>query len=167
MMGSAALYALSADRMQILKSVDYSVLVFFVAMFVVTSAMWSSGAISVIMGWLPDPDPADKAQSIGVITAASLSLSQVLSNVPFVTLYDYVMIDGGFMGHHVSQWLMLAAASTIAGNMTILGAASNIIVIEAAKARGIRAFGFFEFAKIGSVITAANIAIYAAFFMLV
>lgn len=166
MMGAAALYALSADRTQILKSVDYSVLVFFAAMFVVTSAMWSSGAISVITGWLPDPDPADRAQSIGVITAASLSLSQVLSNVPFVALYDYVMIDSGFTGHHVSQWLMLAAASTIAGNLTILGAASNVIIIEAAEARGIRAFGFFEFAKIGSVITAANIAIYAAFFML-
>lgn len=167
MLGAATLYALSSDRTQILKSVDYSVLVFFAAMFVVTSAMWSSGAISVITGWLPQPDPSDRVQSIGVISAASLSLSQVLSNVPFVALYDYVMIDSGFTGHHVSQWLMLAAASTIAGNLTIPGAASNIIIIEAAEARGIRAFGFFEFAKIGAIITAANIAVYAAFFMLV
>ena len=167
MLGAAALYALSKDRTQILKSVNYSVLIFFAAMFVVTSAMWSSGAIQVITSWLPNPDPADRAQSIGIISAASLSLSQVLSNVPFVALYDYVMIDSGFTGHHVSQWLMLAAASTIAGNLTILGAASNVIIIEAAEARGIRAFGFFEFAKIGCVITAANIAIYAVFFILV
>lgn len=167
MLGASALYALSRDRTQILKSVDYSVLVFFAGMFVVTSAMWSSGAISVITGWLPQPDPSDRVQSIGVISAASLSLSQVLSNVPFVALYDYVMIDSGFTGHHVSQWLMLAAASTVAGNLTILGAASNIIVIEAAEARGIRAFGFFEFARVGAIITAANIAVYAAFFMLV
>lgn len=47
------------------------------------------------------------------------------------------------------------------------GAASNVIAVEAAEAREIRAFGFFEFAKIGSVITAASIAVYAAFFMLV
>lgn len=167
MLGAAALYALSRDRTQILKSVDYSVLVFFAAMFVVTSALWSSGAISVITGWLPDPDPSDRAQSIGVITAASLSLSQMLSNVPFVALYDFVMIDNGFTGHHVSQWLMLAAASTIAGNLTILGAASNVIVIEAAESRGIRAFGFFEFARVGAIITAANISVYVAFFLLV
>lgn len=51
---------------------------------------------------------------------------------------------------------MLAAASTIAGNLTILGAASNVIVIEAAEARGVRAFSYFEFAKIGSVITAEH-----------
>ena len=166
MLGAAVLYAVSSERTQILKSVDYSVLVFFGAMFVLTSAMWSSGAISIITGWLPEPDPSDKMQSLGVITAASLALSQVLSNVPFVALYDFVLIDAGFTGLHVSQWLMLAAASTVAGNLTILGAASNIIIIEAAEVRGIRAFSFFEFAKIGSVITAANIAIYYAFFVL-
>ncbi|MEO9363196.1 MAG: anion transporter [Nitrososphaera sp.] len=167
MLGAAALYALSSERTQILKRVDYSVLVFFAAMFVVTSAMWQSGAISIITGWLPNPSPADKAQSLGVITAASLSLSQVLSNVPFVALYNFVMTGSGFGGEHVAQWLMLAAASTIAGNLTILGAASNVIVIEAAEARGVRAFSFFEFAKVGSVITAANIAIYYVFIVLV
>jgi Na+/H+ antiporter NhaD/arsenite permease-like protein len=146
--------------------VDYSVLVFFAGMFVVTSAMWQSGAIAIITGWLPDPDPADRVQSLGVITAASLALSQVLSNVPFVALYDFVMIDSGFGGGHVAQWLMLAAASTIAGNLTILGAASNVIVIEAAEARGVRAFSFWEFTKIGSAITAANIAIYFGFIAL-
>ena len=67
------------------------------------------------------------------------------------------------MQEHGAQWLMLAAASTVAGNLTILGAASNVIVIEAAEARGVRAFSYFEFAKIGSVITAANVAIYYAF----
>jgi Na+/H+ antiporter NhaD/arsenite permease-like protein len=166
MLGAAALYALSSDRTQLLKSVDYSVLVFFAGMFVVTSAMWQSGAIAIITGWLPDPDPADRVQSLGVITAASLTLSQVLSNVPFVALYDFVMIDSGFGGEHVAQWLMLAAASTIAGNLTILGAASNVIIIEAAEARGVRAFSFWEFTKIGSVITAANIAIYFGFIAL-
>lgn len=166
MLGAAALYALSSERTQILKKVDYSVLVFFAAMFVVTSAMWQSGAISIITGWLPDPSPADKAQSLGVITAASLSLSQVLSNVPFVALYNFVMTGSGFGGEHVAQWLMLAAASTVAGNLTILGAASNVIVIEAAESRGVRAFSFFEFAKVGSLITAANIAVYYAFIML-
>jgi len=167
MLGAAALYAFSKERTQILRSVDYSVLVFFAAMFVVTTSMWSSGAVSGITGWLPEPNPADGPQSIGIITATSLSLSQVLSNVPFVDLYNFVMIEKGFTGEHVGQWLMLAAASTVAGNLTILGAASNIIIIESAEARGVRAFGFVEFAKIGSVITAVNILIYYLFLTLV
>lgn len=168
MLGAAALYALSSERTQILRKVDYSVLVFFAAMFIVTAAMWQSGAISAITGWLPNPSPADGVQSLGVITAASLSLSQVLSNVPFVALYNFVMTGSGFgEGGHVAQWMMLASASTIAGNLTVLGAASNVIVIEGAEARGVRAFSFFEFAKVGSIITAANIAVYYAFIITV
>lgn len=166
MLGAGALYALSPARAQILRSVDYSVLVFFAAMFVVTTSMWQSGAISAITGWLPAPDPADELQSLGVITAASLALSQVLSNVPFVDLYNFQMLDAGFTGEHVQQWLMLAAASTVAGNLTILGAASNVIIVESAESRGARAFSFLEFARTGSLVTAANVAIYLAFFIL-
>jgi Na+/H+ antiporter NhaD/arsenite permease-like protein len=59
--------------------------------------------------------------------------------------------------------MMLAAASTIAGNLTILAAASNIIVIEAAESRGIKTFTFFEFFKIGGIVTLVNIVIYYLF----
>lgn len=167
MLGATAIYALSKKRTEIMKSVDYSVLVFFGAMFVVTSAMWSSGAISIITGWLPVPDSADRTQSLAIISIASLSLSQILSNVPFVALYNYVMLDSGFAGESVVQWMMLAAASTVAGNLTILGAASNVIIIEAAESRGARAFSFVEFAKIGSIVTAANMAVYFLFLLFV
>ena len=164
MIGAAAIYALSGQRVAIMKSVDYSVLVFFGGMFVVTSALWSSGAVSLLfMNYIPTPDPSDPIQSNAVISAASVSISQVLSNVPFVALYNFVMADSGFTGQHVDQWMMLAAASTIAGNLTILGAASNIIIIEAAESRGVRAFSFLEFFKVGSIVTAANLAVYYAF----
>ncbi|HEV8387427.1 MAG TPA: hypothetical protein VGQ03_07375, partial [Nitrososphaera sp.] len=130
----------------------------------VMSAMWSSGAVSMIFGTiLPNPDPEDLVQSANVISAASIGMSQVLSNVPFVTIYNFVMTDSGVTGAHVDQWMMLAAASTIAGNLTILGAASNIIVIEAAEARGIPVFSYFEFFKVGSIVTAVNLAVYYVF----
>jgi Na+/H+ antiporter NhaD/arsenite permease-like protein len=168
MLGAAALYALSSQRREIMKSVDYSVLIFFGAMFVVTSAMWSSGAISIMfMNYIPNPNPDDLVQSTAVVSAASIGMSQVLSNVPFVALYNFVMADSGFTGQHVDQWMMLAAASTVAGNLTILGAASNIIMIEAAESRGVRAFSFLEFFKVGSMVTAANLAIYYLFIVLI
>jgi Na+/H+ antiporter NhaD/arsenite permease-like protein len=107
-------------------------------------------------------------QSTAVISATSIGISQVLNNIPFVALYNFVMIDNGFTGgQHVDQWVMLAAASTIAGNLTILGAASTIIIIEGAESRGLRAFTFLEFFKVGSMITAANIAIYYSFIVLI
>jgi Na+/H+ antiporter NhaD/arsenite permease-like protein len=80
---------------------------------------------------------------------------------PFVALYNNVMISSGFNADDVSQWIMLAAASTIAGNLTIFGAASNVIIIEAAESRGVKAFSYSEFLKIGFIVTVTtNLAIY-------
>ena len=168
MIGAAAIYALSSHRMAIMKSVDYSVLVFFAGMFVVTSALWSSGALSLLfINYIPSPDPDNLVQSTAVISVASIGISQVLSNVPFVALYNFEMADSGFTGNHVDQWMMLAAASTIAGNLTILGAASNIIIIEAAETRGVQTFSYLDFFRVGSIVTAANLAVYYLFIVLI
>ncbi len=166
MAGAAVLYAISGQRREIIKGVDYSVLVFFVAMFVVTAALWSSGAISLFMKYLPTPDPSNIFQSNALISAYSVTFSQILSNVPFVALYNYVMIGNGFTDTHISQWMMLAASSTIAGNLTILGAASTIIIIQAAESRDVKAFTFLEFLKIGSIVTGVNLAVYYLFLVI-
>jgi Na+/H+ antiporter NhaD/arsenite permease-like protein len=163
LIGAAVLYATSGQRYEMLKSVNYTVLVFFVAMFVVTSALWSSGAISLFMKYLPIPNPNDMLQSSAVISTYSITLGQILSNVPFVALYNHVMFANGFTDTHVAQWMMLAASSTIAGNLTILGAASSIIIIQAAESKGVKAFTFFEFFKIGSIVTLVNILVYYLF----
>ncbi len=84
MLGATALYALSKERREILASVDYSVLIFFAAMFVYTYALWSSGIISQIISYFPTPDKYNIFQSNVAISIISIALSQVLSNVPFV-----------------------------------------------------------------------------------
>jgi Na+/H+ antiporter NhaD/arsenite permease-like protein len=130
MLGATAIYALSKERREILVSVDYSVLVFFAAMFVFTYGLWSSGIISLILSHFPTPNKHDVLHSNAIISAISIALSQVLSNVPFVAIYNTVMINNGFANgvnsggtsNNTTQWMMLAAASTIAGNLTILAA---------------------------------------------
>jgi Na+/H+ antiporter NhaD/arsenite permease-like protein len=165
LLGAGVMYLVSGtDRKDILRRVDYSVLVFFAAMFVVTSALWSSGTISLIILHVLTPNPNNIIQSNAIISAISILLSQILSNVPFVALYNFVMLNNGFGGDaHVSQWMMLASASTIAGNLTILGAASNIIIIDVAESRDMKAFTFIEFFKIGALVTLANLVIYYLF----
>jgi Na+/H+ antiporter NhaD/arsenite permease-like protein len=73
------------------------------------------------------------------------------------------MAASGFTGTHVSQWMMLAAASTISGNLTILGAASSVIIIQSAESKGVKAFTFLEFFKIGVLITLVNLIVYYGF----
>jgi Na+/H+ antiporter NhaD/arsenite permease-like protein len=164
-LGAIALYALSNERREMLYNVDYSVLVFFAAMFVFTAALWTSGLIPAIMSKIPNPVPDHnyRITNNAIISIVSLTLSQILSNVPFVALYNNVMIYNGFNADDVSQWMMLASASTIAGNLTIFGAASNIIIIEAAEFKGVRAFSYIEFIKIGLMVTMINIVVYYLF----
>ena len=74
------------------------------------------------------------------------------------------MLNNGFAWDaHISQGMMLASASTVAGNLTILGAASNIIIIDVAESKKIKAFTFVEFIKIGALVTLANIGVYYLF----
>ena len=73
----------------------------------------------------------------------------------------------GFSSMTAYAWAALAGGSTLAGNLTLLGAASNLIIAEGTERRGHR-LGFYEFAKIGLVVTLIDVAVfYAYFFFLV
>ncbi|MBI5827584.1 MAG: anion transporter [Deltaproteobacteria bacterium] len=142
---------LSPKRFTILRGIDWRTLVFFASMFVVMDAVWSSGAAQGLLR-RPGFDPA----SMDSIFALSVLLSQVLSNVPFVALYLPVLTRAGA---GVDGMMALAAGSTIAGNLLILGAASNVIVIQNAEKRG-ATLSFIEFARVGVPLTIINVAVY-------
>ncbi len=75
--------------------------------------------------------------SLPVIFAVSTLLSQLISNVPLVALYLPILIQKGVS---IREIMALAAGSTIAGNFSILGAASNVIIIQNAEKRRIFKF---------------------------
>ena len=111
-LGAIVLYTVSKERAELIKSVDYSVLIFFAAMFVFTAGLWTSGLISEIISFIPNPLPTSSvANNNAIIATISVTMCQVLSNVPFVALYNLVLINNGFTGHNVYEWMMLAAAS--------------------------------------------------------
>jgi len=59
-------------------------------------------------------------------------------------------------GDPVRSWLILAMASTLAGNLTILGSVANLIVVEEARAAGIE-IGFVEYSRVGVPVTALTL----------
>ncbi len=156
--GALAIIALAnGNRIRILRHVNYGVIILFIAMFVFMHGLEKVGVISMISSTIQlNPD------SILSIVSTSVILSQFMSNVPFVAFYTRVMHANGFDGSDVKEWVALAGASTLAGNLTLLGAASNLIILEVAAKRGY-AFTFLEFFKIGSIVTGANIAILLLF----
>lgn len=100
------------------------------------------------------------------IIVPTITGSQIFSNVPFTALYLPVLHDAGLASDNILHWIFFAAICTVSGNLTILGAASNVIILEESEKRKVHAFTFKEFFKIGSIITLSNVLILLFFFFI-
>lgn len=163
LVGGLALLATSKQRKSILLEINWKIIAFFASMFVFMAAMWNGGVIEIFASFFPLGGPSGGITSILNILVTSTGLSQVMSNVPFVAVYLPVMQSLDYSGQDAVFWIALASASTLAGNLTVLGAASNIIILEAAEKKKEHAFSFWEFFKVGAIVTALNFVILFAF----
>jgi Na+/H+ antiporter NhaD/arsenite permease-like protein len=116
---------------EVLKSVDWSIILFFVGLFIVIQGVIDSGLLVEIMNIFPGFGEGE-VPTIGTLTLFSAVLSNLVSNVPSVMLLGE-MIPAQSTG----LWLALASSSTLAGNATLIGAAANIIVAEKAEGMGV------------------------------
>lgn len=148
----------SGRRMEIIKNIDWHTMVFFVALFVLMQSVWDTGAFQKIIA-----DSGAGILSIPSVLLLSVVLSQFVSNVPLVALYLPVLMQAGAQTKELAA---LAAGSTIAGNLFILGAASNVIIVQNAEKRGGGAPSFWEFARIGIPLTISNVLVYWIFLSL-
>jgi len=130
---------------RVIKEVDWVLLLFFSALFIVVHAFEKAGFLNSIIGSFRLAKGTGGIFSLHMI---SLVLSQLVSNVPYTILM--IPILSGLNDKII--WLTLASASTLAGNLTIIGAMANLIVIEIAKNYKIE-IKFFEFFKAGIIIT--------------
>jgi Na+/H+ antiporter NhaD/arsenite permease-like protein len=155
------LLVLTSKRFTILRNVNYGIIVLFIAMFIFMHALAKTSFIDTISSYLLTTD-----DTLLNIVSASIILSQFMSNVPFVAFYTNVMHANGLGSENIKEWITLAGASTLAGNLTILGTASNLIILEEASKRRY-SFTFLEFFKVGSIVTAANIAVLLSFITII
>jgi Na+/H+ antiporter NhaD/arsenite permease-like protein len=136
---------------RIYAEIDWSLLLLFAGLFIVVAGLEKS---------VLTPDVLAAAGSlrldrVPVLSAVAAILSNLVSNVPAV------LVLKPFVQHLPDQrtaWLTLAMASTLAGNLTILGSIANLIVVERARQAGI-AIGFWTYFKLGAPLTFVTIAI--------
>jgi Na+/H+ antiporter NhaD/arsenite permease-like protein len=135
------------------RRVDWSIILLFIGLFVVLRGLQTSGALDKVLAAAESlyPGALTTVWGLGIVTAV---LSNLVSNVPAVLLLAEPVARAG----SESLWFTLAAASTLSGNATILGAAANIIVAEQGEERGV-AIGFYEFLRIGLPVTIVTLAI--------
>jgi Na+/H+ antiporter NhaD/arsenite permease-like protein len=139
----------SSQRVDLIRNIDWCTLIFFAAMFVLMESVWQTG---FFQSFVSGPG----LTSVPAILATSVIISQFISNVPFVALFQPMILQAGGT---TSQMMALAAGSTIAGNLTLLGAASTVIIIQNAEKQG-ETLTFFEFARIGIPLTLLQVGIY-------
>jgi Na+/H+ antiporter NhaD/arsenite permease-like protein len=153
-LGAAALL-LTSRRMasrDLLGLVDWHLLVLFVGLFVVNHAFAEAGLAARASEALRQGG-VDLGDARWLFPATAV-LSNLVSNVPAVML----------LLPHASHPLagpVLALSSTLAGNLLVVGSIANIIVVDQAKALGVR-IGWREHARVGIPVTLATLALAAA-----
>jgi Na+/H+ antiporter NhaD/arsenite permease-like protein len=146
--GVAVMVVARRDTHEVLKQVDWHLLVFFAALFVVVEGLNLTGLpghlFERVRGVFGSTETS-QAWNLAWFAAAG---SNLFSNVPFV------LVAGQWLDRFTNpelMWKVMALATTFAGNLTLLGSVANLIVVESA--RGHLEVGFWDYARFGIPIT--------------
>lgn len=147
--GSALLMVLARrDTHEVLKLVDWHLLVFFAALFIIVEGLGGTGMPDQIYRQVSPLFGDSRASQAWNFAWFSALGSNVFSNVPFV------LVAGKWINnfaHPELMWKVMALATTLAGNLTILGSVANIIVVESARKHV--EVGFWDYARYGIPVT--------------
>lgn len=130
-------------------AIDWPLLLLFAGLFVVVAGFEKSVLSPPVMRAIGELH-LERAPVLAIVTAV---LSNLVSNVPAVLMLKPVL--GAAPDAH-RAWLIVAMASTLAGNFTILGSVANLIVVQGARAGGV-AIGFWAYFRVGAPLTVLTV----------
>jgi Na+/H+ antiporter NhaD/arsenite permease-like protein len=131
--------------------IDWSLLLMFAGLFIIVA-----GAEHALLG--PDIIAAvERLQldQVPVLSAVTAVLSNLVSNVPAVLMLKPFVAG---LKDRDTAWLVIAMASTLAGNFTVLGSVANLIVVQRAAASGVE-ISFWDYFRVGAPVTLITLAI--------
>nr|GMD56725.1 putative transporter arsB [Ipomoea batatas] len=124
------------DARPCLEKISYSLLIFFCGMFITIDGFNKTGIPSAVWDVMEPYAKIDHLSGVAVLAAVILFLSNLASNVPTVLLLGGRVAASAAAISPESEkkaWLILAWVSTVAGNLSLLGSAANLIVCEQAR----------------------------------
>jgi Na+/H+ antiporter NhaD/arsenite permease-like protein len=150
-MGALLLLTRRVKSRRVYAEIDWSLLLMFAGLFIIVAggerALLTPGVVVAVAGLHIDQVPV-----LSVVTAL---LSNLVSNVPAV-LVMRPFVDA--LPDHRTAWLVVAMASTLAGNFIVLASVANLIVVEKAAARGVQ-IGAWDYFRVGAPLTIATLII--------
>ncbi len=156
--GAALLFTRRMLPSTIYEQIDWTLLVMFAGLFIVVRGAETTGLLEDLVRKVGP----ERLKSVATLSVVAAVLSNLVSNVPAMLLFKpiYPQIRQG-----MSTGLVLASASTLAGNLTLLGSIANLIVVEQARREGIE-IGFVEYLKVGVPVTIITLAVDIAWLQL-
>ncbi len=133
----------------VFQRVNWTLLLFFAGMFVVMGAFEKAGYTEGLMIYTREHFADMHLSDMLGLAAVTTLLSNAVSNVPAVMLLHPLILD---LGGGQKLWMLLAMASTFAGNLTLIGSAANLIVAEKALEHDIYV-SFWSYLKVGLPLT--------------
>ncbi len=130
---------------QVYAQIDWSLLLMFAGLSIIVAGAERSllsGEIVAAAGRL-------QLDRLPVLSALTAILANLVSNVPAVALLR-PFVDS--LHDPQTAWLTVAMASTLAGNLTILGSIANLIVVQRATAGGV-IIGLWDYCRVGVPLT--------------
>ena len=150
-MAGASFLLLFEKPGDILTDVEWSTIFFFIGLFIIIGGFEHAGGIEIMAKWLIDITHGSQTLASMVILWGSGVLSGIIDNISYTaTMTPMISEIATKMGSEFVQplWWSLSLGACLGGNMTIIGAAANVIVSETSAAKG-HPIEFMKFLKYG------------------
>ena len=130
-MAAVALVWIQPSMEELLKRIDWQILIFFLALFVMVGGLESAGTLALVAGRLAGSLQGNSVlAAVGILWLTAVT-SAVVDNVPITAAMIPVVFALGEQGIDIRPlWWALALGAGFGGNGTIIGSASGIIVAE-------------------------------------
>ena len=150
------------------KDVEWNTIFFFIGLFIIIGALEASGGIKIMADWiLKITDGSQSAASMLILWASGI-ISGIIDNIPYTaTMAPMILEIQKSLGAEYAYplWWSLSLGACLGGNMTIIGAAANVIVSENAARMGFK-ITFMQFFKYGFITTMISLMLCTAYLYL-
>ncbi|MEE0742488.1 MAG: ArsB/NhaD family transporter [Emergencia sp.] len=133
----------------IVSEVEWSTILFFVALFIVVGGMVETGVINSLAQLVITTTKGHPVMTTLVLLWASAILSAILDNIPFVATLIPLVLAMGESGIEITPlWWAISLGACLGGNGTLIGASANVVLSGVSNKHGYP-ITFKEYTKIG------------------
>lgn len=146
---------------EILQDVEWNTIFFFIGLFIIIGGLEASGGIKLMAEGILKVTQGSQAATSMIILWASGVISGIIDNIPYTATMAPMLVEiEKTMGatYAYPLWWALSLGACLGGNMTIIGAAANVIVSENAAKSG-HPISFMRFLKYGVGVVAISLTI--------